>query len=92
MHAPGELADARPSRAKFGDYQPGQVLPQATYPKDFKEGKPLTTGVYWGEWTAWDQAYPVGAQGRRSLVRRFAFEWPSLDELDADAVHSGQTA
>jgi hypothetical protein len=89
IHAPREPAGARPARAKFGDYQPGEVLPQATYPKDFDGGRPLMRGAYWGEWTAWDPAYAVGAQGRRTLVRRFAFEWPSLDDLDADALSAG---
>jgi len=79
---PGQVREDNAARAKFSDDSPPYLIPQVTYPKDFQNANPLRGGVYRGEWTSWSSAVPVGAQGRRSLVRRFAFEWPSLDEVD----------
>lgn len=51
---------------------------QATYPLWFEDAKPLRTGRYEGVWWSWRRAAPVGAEGRRELVRRFNFDWPTV--------------
>jgi len=82
--SPGQATDDRPARAMFADDSPHYLIPQATYPEHFEGGSVLRKGVYRGEWTAWSPASPVGAEGRRTLVRRFAFEWPNLEAMDTE--------
>lgn len=85
LWSPGQARSEVPARAKVESGTLSDLIPQATYPKDFEGGEPLRDGVYRGRWTAWSSDAPVGAQGRRTLVRWFALRWPGLEEVDSNS-------
>lgn len=88
--SPGESLEDPPARARVPDNSPFNVIPQVAYPKDFEGARAFRHGVYRGEWSAWSTSFPVGAQGRRTLVRRFAFNWPDLETRDVEALWEKQ--